>query len=113
MNTIRRPGVTMTRVVRAQIATARGKQQADIARLRKRRKQLVKVAKRAADPAVEKLAQAKLSDLDEVIRRLTRELRHMTKRSLNKAINRLEVGAPISNQSGNLPKVTWAKPYRG
>ena len=55
----------------------------------------------------------KLGDLDDAIGRLTRELRGMRKRDLIKVIDRLDEGALVSQKSGNLPKILFAKPYRG
>lgn len=114
MNKKRHPETgTVREGLRARIATARDKQKSDIVQLQDRRKQLVEVAKWAADPEARNQARMKIGDLDEVIGRLTRELRRMRKRDLINVIDRLDEGALVSQKSGNLPKVNWAKPYRG
>jgi hypothetical protein len=79
----------------------------------RRRTKLVQTLKYETAPKVRKRAFDTLRNVDDRIGTLELWLKHTTRKRARGLVDRIDSGSRLSPQSSDLPKVTWAKPWRG
>ena len=78
-----------------------------------RKRVLVSALTTEMDAVVRQKMASKISDLTDAIRLRTRELGQLYPDRIKRIVKSREVEPKTSQQSENVAKVTWARPYRG